>query len=229
MRRSLQLAMLVTLTVFLAQSVSGYDPSQHQKSTEGKSKHGGGGKGHHGYGRPKGPPADIPTHIKERTSPDGRKINLNNSLVGIKGMAIMAESPELKNIVSMALKGNKLGDEGVRILTQSSTFKHLEYLSLWDNGVSARGAQMLARGANFSKLKELNLMKNQLGSDGAVLLADSFNAVNLTSLDLSSNQIGNRVPSPSPPHLTCPTLKVLTCLTTKSGLTDSRRCFSPRR
>ena len=104
-----------------------------EKNKNGKS----GGKGHHSYGRHKGPPADIPAHIKERTSPDGKGLNLNNSQIGVKGMSIMAKTPELKNVVSMALKGNKLGDEGVRIMTQSSNFKNLEFLSLWDNEISS--------------------------------------------------------------------------------------------
>ena len=144
MKRFLRVAIPMVMIVFLTQPVSGYDPSKHQKS--GGGKHGGGKGHHHGYGRPKGPPADIPAHIKERTSPDGTGINLNNSQIGVKGMAIMAETPELKNVAIMSLKGNKLGDEGVRIITQSSTFKNLEFLSLWDNGISPAGAQMLARG-----------------------------------------------------------------------------------
>ena len=138
MKHLLKIITLIVTTIFLAQSVSGYDPSKHQKGKGGKS----GGKGHHSYGRHKGPPADIPAHIKERTSPDGKGINLNNSQIGVKGMAIMAKTPELKNVVSMALKGNKLGDEGVRIVTQSSNFKNLEFLSLWDNGISSSGVKM---------------------------------------------------------------------------------------
>ncbi|NIQ02084.1 MAG: hypothetical protein GWM98_18130, partial [Nitrospinaceae bacterium] len=99
---------------------------------------GGAGGGHHGYGRPKGPPADIPAHIKARTSPDGTGINLNNSQVGIPGMKIMAGAPELQHVVSLALKGNHLGDEGVKILAESDTFKHTEFLSLWDNEVTSQ-------------------------------------------------------------------------------------------
>jgi len=126
MKQFFTIITLIVTTMFLAQSVSGYDSSKHQKDKGGKS----GGKGHHSYGRHKGPPADIPAHIKERTSTDGKGINLNNSQIGVKGMAVMAKTPELKNVVSMALKGNKLGDEGVRIMTQSSNFKNLEFLSL---------------------------------------------------------------------------------------------------
>ncbi|SVD97144.1 uncharacterized protein METZ01_LOCUS449998, partial [marine metagenome] len=189
MKQFLKIATLVAITAFMTQSVSGYDPSKHQRDSGGKR---GDGKGqHHGYGRPKGPPADIPAHIKERTSPDGKGINLNNSQVGVKGIAIMAEIPELKNVVSMALKSNKLGDEGVKIMTQSDTFRHLEFLSLWDNGISAAGAAMLARGANFNNLKELNLFKNHLGDEGVMLLVDSTNIVHLTSLDLGSNKISD--------------------------------------
>ena len=130
MKQFLKILIPIAVIIFFTQSAfgygpKGYEPSKHQKNHEGKS---GGGKGHHGYGRPKGPPADIPTHIKERMSPDGKGINLNGSQIGVKGISIMAETPALKNVTSMALKGNKLGDEGVRIITQSSTFKHLEFL-----------------------------------------------------------------------------------------------------
>jgi hypothetical protein len=186
MKYFLKIAVLMIIVVFAAQSVSGYDPSKHQRGVKQ------GGKGtHHGYGRPKGPPADIPAHIRERTSPDGKGINLNNSLIGIKGMAIMAETPELKNVVSMALKGNKLGDEGLGIITQSKTFRHLEFLSLWDNSISVAGAKMLARGVNFNNLKELNLFKNHLSDEGVIQLVDSANVAHITSLDLGDNKISN--------------------------------------
>ena len=58
---------VIVLFLFLAQTVSAYDPEGHK-----------GAGGHHGYGRPKGPPSDIPAHIKERTSADGTGVNLNN-------------------------------------------------------------------------------------------------------------------------------------------------------
>ena len=51
----------------------------------GKGKHG----GHHGYGRRKGPPKDIPAHIRERMDKDGKKINLNGSLSGFKKVKIL--------------------------------------------------------------------------------------------------------------------------------------------
>ncbi len=150
MKHFLKFLILIVMTIFFTLPVSGYQSKEHEPSKDAKKQ---GRKGHHGYGRPKGPPADIPAHIKERTSPDGKGINLNGSQIGVKGIAVMAETPALKNVVSMALKGNNLGDEGVRVITQSNTFKNLEFLSLWDNGISPEGIKMLARGANFNKLK----------------------------------------------------------------------------
>ena len=50
MKHLLKIITLIVTTIFLAQSVSGYDPSKHQKGKGGKS----GGKGHHSYGRHKG-------------------------------------------------------------------------------------------------------------------------------------------------------------------------------
>ncbi|MEO2044554.1 MAG: hypothetical protein ABGX43_08110, partial [Nitrospinaceae bacterium] len=124
----------------------------------GKRGHAGGkgGKhGGHGYGRPKGPPVDILAHIRERLDSDGTKVNLNRSLIGVKGIKILSEMPELKNVKSLALQGNRLGDKGVQILTGSDTFKHTENLSLWGNGVSAKGARMIAESPNMKNLKEL--------------------------------------------------------------------------
>ena len=46
-------------------------------------------------------------------------------------MKILASTPELKNVVSLALQKNNLGDEGVRILCGSDTFQHVKKLSLW--------------------------------------------------------------------------------------------------
>ena len=132
----------------------------------GKGKHGGG----HGYGRRKGPPKDIPAHIIERMDKDGTKINLNGSQIGVKGMKILASTPDLKNIVSLALQTNKLGDEGVRILCESDTFQHVEKLSLWGNDVSEKGAKMIAESQNLKNLTELMLTRNKLGDEGIVSL-----------------------------------------------------------
>ena len=97
-------------------TAAAYDLSKHADK-KGKGKHG----GHHYFMR-KGPPEDIPAHIKERLGTnwkDGTAINLNGSQVGIPGMKFMAEYPPLKNVVSMALKTNNLTDEGVKILASS--------------------------------------------------------------------------------------------------------------
>ena len=118
----------------------------------GKGKHGG-----HGYGRRKGPPKDIPAHIIERMDKDGTKINLNGSQIGVKGMKILASTPDLKNIVSLALQTNNLGDVCVRSFCESDTFQHVEKLSLWGNDVSEKGAKMIAESTNMKNLTELML------------------------------------------------------------------------
>ena len=138
MQNLLKWVLPVIAIFFIAQSSWGYDPSKH--AGKGGKK----GGGHHGYSRHKGPPADIPAHIKERTSPDGKGINLNKSQIGVKGMTVLASSPELTNVVSLALQGNKLGDEGVAILAQSETFKHVELLNLWGNDLTVTGGKALA-------------------------------------------------------------------------------------
>ncbi len=75
------------------------------------NKHGGAGGKHggHGYGRPTGPPADIPAHIKERLDPDGTKVNLNRSLIGVKGMQVLADMPELKKCEVSGVAGKHVG------------------------------------------------------------------------------------------------------------------------
>jgi len=91
-------------------------------------------------------------------------------LVGIEGMTFMANAPEYKNLVSLALKRNRLGDSGVKVLSQSDTFKHVELLSLWENGITAVGAEMVANSANFRNLKDLNLASNHIGDEGVQIL-----------------------------------------------------------
>ena len=92
---------------------SPHEGKQMDQSSEkhGGVKHGKGGKhGGHGYGRRMGPPTDIPAHIKERLDPDGTKVNLNRSLIGVKGIKVLAEMPELKNVKSLALQGRRGAD-----------------------------------------------------------------------------------------------------------------------
>ena len=71
-----------------------HSPHEGKQAEHGSGKHGGhpgsekkgysGKHSGHGYGRPKGPPTDIPAHIKERMDSDGTKVNLNRSLIGVK-------------------------------------------------------------------------------------------------------------------------------------------------
>jgi len=192
MRIAIKIFLSALLTIMLtlpALAYGGDSKSPHGDLHKDGSKKPG---GHHGYGRPKGPPADIPAHIKSRTNKDGTGVNLNNSLVGIEGVTFMASAPEYKNVVSLALKRNRLGDDGVKVLSQSDTFKHVELLSLWENGVTAGGAEMVASSANFRNLKDLNLASNHIGDDGVQSLANSANLKNVTSLDLSANQITDK-------------------------------------
>ena len=68
-----------SLPVFASGEHEGGHPGKHGDAKDaGKhggysGKHAGKGKkgGHHGYSRRKGPPADIPSHIRERLDPDG--------------------------------------------------------------------------------------------------------------------------------------------------------------
>ena len=144
----MQLAIKIGLTIFLVLMISmpsqAYDMSKHKGAKTGKY-------GGHGYGR-KGPPSDIPKHIRSRTSEDGTAINLNNSQVGIKGISFMASSNNLKNLSSLAMKTNLLKDEGVKILATSPTFQNLKLLSLWDNHLTNLGIKLLASSKNFKNL-----------------------------------------------------------------------------
>ena len=87
-----------SLPVFASGEHEGQPGKHGDAKTAGKhggydGKHGGKGKkgGHHGYSRRKGPPKDIPAHIRERLDPDGSKINLNGSQIGVKGMEILVK------------------------------------------------------------------------------------------------------------------------------------------
>ena len=66
MRISFKLLLAVSMSAMLVQPALGSDSESRHPA--GVDKHGGGGKKAggrpHGYGRPKGPPADIPAHIE---------------------------------------------------------------------------------------------------------------------------------------------------------------------
>ena len=64
---------------------------------------------------------ELPQLIKSRTSAGGSGVNLNNSNIGLKGIQLMADSPDLKNVRTLALKTNQLGDAGMKILAESET------------------------------------------------------------------------------------------------------------
>ena len=80
---------------------------------------------------------DIPKLIESGTSEDGQSVSLQNKRIGVKGIRILANTENVKNVRVLALKTNKLGDEGVAILAESPTFQHVEKLFLWDNQITA--------------------------------------------------------------------------------------------
>ncbi len=106
---------------------------------------------------------DLPKLIASKTSEDGTSINLNNKSIGVKGVRVLADAPNTKNVRSLALKANKLGDEGVAILAESPAFQNVDKLFLWGNGVTVRGIQSLIGSAHFNHLVELNLMIIRFG------------------------------------------------------------------
>ena len=140
--------------------------------------------GHDGVTGASAKAKDLPKIIAKGTSEDGLSVSLQNKRIGLKGIRLLAETEQVKNVQSLALKTNKLEDEGVAILASSPTFQHVEKLFLWDNKVTADGIKSLVGSAHFNHLKELNLMKNQLRDEGVILLVQSEKMAQVTLLDL---------------------------------------------
>ncbi len=89
------------------------------------------------------------------------------------------------------LNGHKIGDKGVAVLVESPLIKQLTKIDLRYNGISAEGARMIAK-ASFPKLKKMILRHNILGDDGAEAIALSEGFPNLEALQLGWAEVRDR-------------------------------------
>ncbi|MFO0929279.1 MAG: TIGR02996 domain-containing protein [Gemmataceae bacterium] len=143
------------------------------------------------------------------------RLDLSNQSVTPPGLALLLQSPQLRQLRvlnlaanglqpeaadplmlcqvrlrELTLWGNRLGDEGVGRLAVSDVLRELRKLDLRGNEVGDGGAVALARSQRLASLQELNLADNRIGPLGALALARSAWADQLTSLTLWGNPIG---------------------------------------
>jgi uncharacterized protein (TIGR02996 family) len=87
--------------------------------------------------------------------------------------------------------GSRLGDAGAVVLANSPHLRRLKVLNLRGQEIGPAGARALAASPNLAGLRALDLQENNLGPEGARALADSPRLAGLVSLELNSNGVGD--------------------------------------
>jgi uncharacterized protein (TIGR02996 family) len=107
------------------------------------------------------------------------------------GVGILAESPNLRHLRSLAVRGNEIGSQGARLLADSTNLGRCHTLELDHNLIHDGGVVALAASPGFSPLTRLYLCANNIGDEGVVAIAASPRMTDLEILNISDNDIGD--------------------------------------
>src|SRR5204863_415862 len=118
-------------------------------------------------------------------------LTLPHVFLKLKAVRRLAESPGVKGLFSLDLRGNQVGAQGAAALANSSAFPNLRALGLdWVNAGPA-GVTALAASTHFKQLRELDLDGNRLDPASVEALAGSSAFPRLERLSLGKCKIGN--------------------------------------
>jgi Ran GTPase-activating protein (RanGAP) involved in mRNA processing and transport len=119
-----------------------------------------------------------------------RVLELRGCDLGEQGAAALAGSASLAGLVTLNLGSNAIGPAGAQALATSPHLKKLEQLILDDNAIGSAGGRALAASPNFRALTVLDLGRNDLGPEGGQALAGSANLARVATLKLNDNRLG---------------------------------------
>lgn len=119
-------------------------------------------------------------------------LELQNTGVGDRGVAALAESALLERVVGpgLNLSMNPIADAGAAALATCPYLEPFTELILRDCRIGDAGAAALAESPNVANLTYLDLWKNRVGDGGAAALADSPHLGDVRELSLRDNAIG---------------------------------------
>ena len=121
------------------------------------------------------------------------RLNLINAGIGDKGAASLAQAASLSSCAMLALSGNDIGDAGLSALAESAVLAPVERLYLARNPISDVGIMALAASPHVGKMRELGLgTLEELSDDGAEALASSPNLTSLERLEIDQCDLGRK-------------------------------------
>lgn len=128
--------------------------------------------------------------------PGLRELSLNdNGPFGRRGMAALAESPDLRGLHVLDLSGCGLDANALGGLLIPGAFPRLRWLGLQADRLGDDGAVLLSRTPMFERLLrqtgQLDLSENEIGPIGTRALATCPALVHVRTCDLSGNLLGD--------------------------------------
>lgn len=113
--------------------------------------------------------------------------------LGCDGIVALVSSPLAERLSILELQNAAIGDRGVTALAQSPLLDRLlgPGLNLSMNPISEAGAEALAAATRLEGFTELILRECRVGDSGAKALAGSPHVANLAYLDLFKNRVGD--------------------------------------
>jgi uncharacterized protein (TIGR02996 family) len=104
----------------------------------------------------------------------GPGLNLSMNPISDAGAESLARCPHLAPFTELILRDCRVGDAGARALAESSHVANLAYLDLWQNRIGDAGAKALATSPHLGSIRDLSLRDNRIETSGARVLQKRF-------------------------------------------------------
>ena len=118
----------------------------------------------------------------------GNEINGGNAIAD-EGVAVIAHSKHLSNVLELDVGDNEVTADGVRALVESPMLGHLYGLNLSDNPIGTAGVRFLANSPHAANLHVLGLQECDLDNEAALALAQSPLLGHFTYLGISETSL----------------------------------------
>ncbi len=118
-----------------------------------------------------------------------RILDLTESMLDVKAIEPLAQSPAYAPLRKLVLAGNRLGTDGIKMLARSPHLAGLRSLGLANTHCDNAAVRYLTRGRFWPNLVELDLRNNPISDTGAKHLLTAQPAPDLTSLVLPTRNL----------------------------------------
>lgn len=119
-----------------------------------------------------------------------RSLRMPSQDITAYGVEALVQSPHLRDLALLDLRGNILDDEALSLLTGEQAFPHLKELYVNNMGFISEDIECLAKSTSMGALQTLSLSYCKLDDDALAALAAASHLDSLEALHLDGNRFG---------------------------------------